>query len=232
MTTTRKERKLGTPSRSVLRLIPERVVVFLHGVATHPEIGAALSACGYSKHEHAEGAQLLSDACSIDLHHEEFAAHARRIAAQRELGEWAARHLTRLQGAIAHVHPEHIGLFDGILPLAPNGSVKAIRRLIQRLRALPAEAPGPRALIAARRVDDSEIDRLSALVEIAREAPTRSSKEAQRHYEARLHALYMWHTEWSHAARALIRRRDWLIQLGLAARARRRDETFTGESVE
>jgi hypothetical protein len=173
MTTTRKERMPGTPSRSVLRLIPERVVVFLHGLATNPEIAAALSGAGYTKRDHLEGAQLLHEVCLVDAEREEFAAHAQRLAAQRELDEWANCHFARLRCGVEHRHPDRLDLFKGIWPLGTTkSSVSAVHKLLQRVKALPDEAGGLRAFLAGRRFDAPEIERLSRLVEVAKSVPS------------------------------------------------------------
>lgn len=43
-----------------------------------------------------------------------------------------------------------------------------------------------------------------------------------------LTALYRWYNDWSATARAVIARRDYLIAMGLAERARRRAERGGG----
>jgi len=79
------------------------------------------------------------------------------------------------------------------------------------------------ATIATRRVTPEERIRLRDLVNVAMSAPemTSTPSDTAAAGDARnkdLVALYQWYNEWSETARALIKRRDYLILMGLAKR--------------
>lgn len=229
MTTARKERKPGQCSRSVLRLIPERAVVFLQGVATHAGIAVVLAKGGYDATQHADGLRLLAEACALGDGHEEAARAEQKALAIAEIDRWSRANLTRFALAIAHVHPADVSLFDGVFELArERDHVAAAGLFIERILQLPADCDTRRTL-AKRQLDIVELERVRALVETAQTHIESKSAERAEEHERRLLALRAWNEDWALTAKSLIRRRDWLVILGLAARERRRSVDLTRE---
>jgi len=109
------------------------------------------------------------------------------------------------------------------------GAVVVIATLLGRLHELEASGSeaGTKALtlLSERGLDAKERTRLESLVEDARRAApveqspdAQAAEEADARYVENLKLLRAWYEEWSGIARIVIKRRDHLIQLGLATR--------------
>jgi hypothetical protein len=143
-------------------------------------------------------------------------------AAFAELDEWAVRNLNRFEAPVQRQHPKYAGLFSGLDASAARSGAIAGAMLLdgqsnleQRSR---RSSPGSAviATLTRRGLTGAEHDRPSALVDVTRRAPavpeeTTFSKE---HREPELLALYSWYRDWSLNARAVIRRKDYLISHG------------------
>ncbi len=212
------------PSRFVMSTLPERVVRFLHGAATHAGVRAALAAGGFRAADHAEGLRLLAAVIAWSEDGTDPAELSAAREAFDELGAWFSTHRSRFELAIERLCPEELGLFAG-LSSDPEAAPVAVATLLARLAQVERRAASePSAACAietlsVRGLNPAERARLSDLVERARRAPEPEGSGPTRDpREAELDALYRWFRDWSHTARIVIARKDYLVALGLADR--------------
>lgn len=221
MTKARSANGSHSPSRQVLRQLPERALVLLMGIGGNATIRAVMVAGGYSAEHHKRGQRLieiLSDygTGGVNAIDDEPGRQARQ-----ELGDWARTHMRRLRFGVEHLHPEHEGLFEGI-DATNVDAVFAVAKLLTRMEAIEAAAPEVHNTLEERGLHARERSRLRELIDCAqRVVPPAVEEDPERRAEAR-RQLYSWYTDWGHTAKTLIRRRDVLISLGLAGRVRRR----------
>ncbi len=212
------------PRRQVLAELPERVVKFLRASGAHAGVRAALASGGYSAADHRRGWELLGQACA---YFEEGPSLAEDVAARSALGEcvnWVSAHFPRLRAAFEHLHPEALALFSGIETPEPRGAAVALATFLRRLDVLESEgASSAFETLTRRGLDPVERLRLGKLVDAAQRVPTVEGpliESLQAPRDAELLALYRWYADWSTTALAVIKRRDYLIALGLVRRAR------------
>ncbi len=212
------------PRRQVLAELPERVVKFLRTSGAHAGVRAALASGGYSAADHQKGWELLGQACAYSEDGPRLAEDVAAHAAQGECVDWVSTHFPRLRAALEHLHPEALALFSGIEVPEARGAAVALGTLLRRLDLLESEAASSvLETLTQRGLDPMERLRLGKLVDAAQRAPTvegppTPSLQASR--DAELLALYRWYADWSTTALAVIRRKDYLIALGLVRRER------------
>jgi hypothetical protein len=222
-----------TVTQETLDATPERVVQFLRAVGTVPAVRASLAARGYTPKEHDRGWQLLHAASGYDgASSADFGTEVDPVVqgAIAALDAWDEDGFRIVRAALTHRHPEQAkAVLAGLGASAGGGAVVAAAQLLDRLDALAkSKAAGDAAAVktlAARGVTADERKRLRGLVQIAQKGtsvavaapdPKARAKEAER--QKALVDLRAWYEEWSEMARAIIKRRDRLIRLGLAKR--------------
>lgn len=218
MQTIRAPKPLSEPGRKVLADAPVRVVTFLRAIGSRGDLQAAMARGGFAECDHREGLELLAAACAFEPAADPDAQSPAR-AAMEQIAEWVARHVPRLEAAVARLHPETAGLFDGIHPGDGAAAPLALAMLLDRLSALAPSAPVLETL-ARRRLDASERQRLAKLLAIAQSSEPAARSTTHDRSRALL-ALYRWHNDWATTAHRVIERREQLIALGLADRGRR-----------
>lgn len=225
------------PSEWALRELPARAATFLHVLGGHAPMRAAMQSAGYGPGDHDEGLCLLLSACSygstgLDPSEDE---PAREAAAALE--HWARTHVGRLRAAVERLHPEALWLFASFDAGTSSSALLGVARLLEQLQALEADASNAAVLetLARRGFDPRERERLESLVRTAQRAGEPSSPaepgsptvhdsprgECAASTDEAILALYQWLSDWSTTARAVVRRRDWLIRLGVSRRRRR-----------
>ncbi|HEU4533985.1 MAG TPA: hypothetical protein VFS00_07705 [Polyangiaceae bacterium] len=219
-------------SQDVLEEVPFRSFRFLHAVAQRSEVRAVLEAHGYSPEVHEQGWRLL-DKVSRLRGKAPVSNDAIVRNAVSELDSWDERGFRIGRAALEHLHPEQAAfVFEDLEPAAGPEAVLSVATFLGRLDALEGapEREGTReadhaalATLERRGITRAERARLRGLVTVARTAvPTTGAGDAERREQRRadLIALRAWFEDWSEMARALIRRRDLLVVLGLAKRKR------------
>lgn len=226
---------------------PARVTRFMSAITAVPAIGRPLAQIGLNDAEMAEGRRLLMAALG-DLPAQRLqgtdaiSAAAARVALN-ELDQSDEALVTRVRAALTHHHPALATLVLQDLKAGTGiAAVKAVTTLVARIRALPDEGEegrAARALLARRGFTDAELDRLDGLVKTAlgdasldaaqleaaaTEAELAEQAQAEAARQAVLVDLDAWWRDWSQSARAVIRRRDHLIRLGLLKRRRKRPD--------
>jgi len=129
-------------------------------------------------------------------------ASSLRIPSRQTLAELPARAVQFLRAVAGHRELQSALAERGYTPLQHNEGVQ----LLQEVCAYRNHAPNPSP--ERPQCEQTPLD-----------WTTRTSESSPRLLEAL--ALYQWYILWSAAARSQIKRRDWLILLGLAARRRR-----------
>lgn len=216
-------------SPEVLQRTPERVLPFLRAIGTNAAIRNVMGAAGYTEAEHAEGWKLLlsvagfSPAAPVVSTHDSSARSA--IA---ELDAWDESGFRRIRAALDRFHPEVASeLFDGVAASSGAGAVVAITTVLDRLDGFEGGSDSQKAAMATlekRGITKAVRQQLRGLVEIAKKAelPATQPQPATENVEQfeKLGELHAWYRDWSETARAVVRRRDYLQQLGLAQRKR------------
>jgi hypothetical protein len=234
------------PSRQVLAETPGRVLKFLGAAGKSLGIRAILRKHGYSDEDHREGWELLHEVTGFTEAEPPEVEDAAVASATTELDAWDEPNFRMARAALERRHPEQAKfVFLELEPQAGPGAVISVKKLLDRLDALEKATERKKTrkedhaaleTLAKRGMTKEERDRLRELVHIAMAA---NAGEAEAEDEAgsadpkgpvvdseehvgTLLALHGWYREWSETARATIKRRDYLIRLGLAHRKKPR----------
>jgi hypothetical protein len=224
-------------SPQVLDQTPDRVVPFLRAIATCIEIRIAMTSCGYNDEEQATGWRLLLNATGYTPQTVPVTDDAHARAAITQLDTWDEPGFRRIHAALGRLHIEQDEfVFNSLEPAKGAAAVVSVATLLDRLDALESapERAATRTFdraaldtLARRGIDPNERRRLRELVHIAQAAkppvhvmPAPSAAE----HEATLRELRAWYNDWAETARAVVRRRDHLLLMGLAQRRSQKDE--------
>jgi hypothetical protein len=201
-------------------------VLFLRTSATHAAIRAALKQGGFGATEHAEGWALLERACRYrDTLDDPKPDEQARVAIQI-LSQWARDHFGRFRTTLARFHPTAVELFPRAHSADPAFIVQSFAKLLKWLDS--AEDPERDSIVRTLAGRGLGIDERNRLAKLAEEATcTLTSAVAVDELRAEEDdsdwlALYHWYTDWSSTARALIKRRDYRIFLGIGERQPRK----------
>ncbi len=236
---------LINPVLRTLERTPQRAIKFLSGSRRNLEIDAMLKSVGFDAEARREGWRRLHAIDSPVDRGPVVIFDPRVVAALQGLDRFDDHCLPIVDVTLRYNHPEaHDTVFAGGLAAAQgDASVLVSRKLVDRVEAL---APAPRALLEKRGLTAAKIQEARewlALVEGVHlaDAMLHGVEEAaaaevdgadddaddleagdpgpvdRAWYQAAL-ALWQWLDEWTTIARKVIRRRDQLIQLGLARR--------------
>lgn len=211
-----------------------RVFQFIEGVANNPPALLLLSARGYTEESHQEAWELLRAATPFT------ATVATKIVADpkvadaiRTLDAWDNEHFAIIEAALQRKFPaQRAALFRELSAQEGAASVDAVRALLERLAKLAkgkltddsAKDKAADALLVQRTYTHALREELAEAVKTAQSLPelsavdpaTSATKEQAR--RAALLALHGWWKEWATTARKAIKRRDLLVNLGLARR--------------
>jgi hypothetical protein len=133
---------------------------------------------------------------------------------------------------LERLHPESLSILAGLSVGDESEAVLAVAMLLERLTAIrEGDTQAPLLVtLADRGFNEPELARLATLVSTAQRAtlPVGVSVAAVAHKAeedstdaARL-ALYRWFVDWSTTAKTFVKRKDWLIRMGLSQRRRKR----------
>lgn len=232
----------ASPSRQVLDDTPRRVLKFLSGLSTNDTIRALLEARGYSNDDHQEGWRLLLAVTGYKRNDaaDAFVPTINKVVrdAITELDAWDEPNFRVIRAALERRHPDQATfVFANDLSAAQGAAaVLSVATLLDRLDALDQSDERKKTrkadhaaleTLSKRGITAAERKRLRALVDVVRNAERssapaavvspRSEAAAPPTDDQRL-ALYEWFREWAEIARATVRRKDYLILLGLAKR--------------
>jgi hypothetical protein len=157
-----------------------------------------------------------------------------------ELDAWDEPNFKIIHAALKRRHPDQDAfVFEGLAPTVGTGAVLTVKAMLDRLDALEKGKDrkdtrtadhAALATLEKRGVTAAERKRVRALIETAQrgmkpedliaEAPAQEpAKDGPKRQD--LENLRAWYVEWAETARAVIKRRDYLIRLGLAKRKKR-----------
>lgn len=221
-----------------LESAPERTLSFLRAIATNRQIRVAMSNVGYTDAEQSEGWRLLLAATGYATSRTAPEADVAARQAIAELDDWDEPGFRRIHAALERLHPEQdAAVFAGIEATRGAGAVVGIAKLLDRLEQLEKGSEADRAAMATlekRGIDTKQREHLRDLVAVAQaakpvEQPTVEAVSEQQ--QVALEALSAWLRDWSETARAVIRRRDLLVLMGLAKRRSKKDDSEEEEAV-
>jgi hypothetical protein len=232
------------PSQTVLEESPTRSLAFLRGIARYPQIQSLLAPSGYTPEQHAEGWRLTLAAIGAPS---ATAINAPVITPAHQamvtLDAWDESGFARIDAALETSFPEqHAFVFAGGLTASVGAAaVAGVQTLLARLDTLASGKDRPKsshkkdeaalARLSERGIDKPERERLAGLVKQAMTlAPAVAPVDDTKH-QAALHAVYLWHREWSKTARAVISKRAYLISLGIAKRKSSKKEKAVAPAV-
>lgn len=210
------------PSDWALRDLAARVAKFLYAIATNVSLRGEMQSAGYTPADHAEGLALLLAACEYQTTGYDRAEDAAAKAAEAELVTWASANVGRYRAAVERLHPDHLGLFAQLEWHTPAEAVLAVDKLLRRLSELPWRPPSMvRRLLERRGLTGAERTRLQGLVEAAQGANVPGGtleRTRDGSVTPEVRALYHWYADWVATARAVVRRKDWLVRMGVVRR--------------
>jgi hypothetical protein len=216
-----------------------RAAQFLGTLSRSPEIRLVMeTAAGYTPEDHQRGWDLLLAVMGYRQGPSGAPLPQRPIdqeAAVAALDQWDAPAFERARAALQVNFPDQLAyIFDGLKAAEGPEAVGGVKAFIDRVTKLAEGTDTARAatkdqdraaadLLAKRKILDAETEkRLRALIEDAtRLAPAPialPSIEDSPEYRAATTGLHAWLTDWRGQGRNIIRRRDYLIQLGLSER--------------
>lgn len=206
-------------SMETLEQTPMRATAFLFGLVAEPRARAILLTKGYDAAEHKRGFALLEAVANSRT--ENRVTDLEVTSAIAELDNWDEPNIRLLRASLRRFPEVALHVMNGIEPISGPAAVLNVDAILKRVDSVGGvkNAAAALAVLAKRGFDEAERRRLAALVKIAKtggEIPdTAASDDA---YEQALLALREWYDEWSEIARLTVKRRDYLIRLGLAER--------------
>jgi hypothetical protein len=214
-----------------LESAPERTLPFLRAIATNQQIRFAMAGAGYGDAEQAEGWQLLLGATGYAAQKLGLDADAAARQAITELDNWDESGYRRIHAALERLHPEQDAfVFAGLEASRGPTAVLGVAKLLDRLDQLEKGSEADRAAVATlekRGINAKTREHLRHLVAVAQAAKPMdqpADPPVNDVQQKALESLNAWHRDWSETARAVIRRRDHLILMGLAKRRSHKDE--------
>jgi hypothetical protein len=218
--------------------------MFLDTVGRHAAIRAAMASAGYGPEDHTEGLRLLGAVCVYGGRGLDPRVDVPAREATRALVDWASANWVRLRMALERLHPAAAPLFAELDPRDSPRVVLAVATLLKALAALAVEEQSEQSAgsgrrercewreqsrqssvldtLARRGFDAAARARLALLVETAQgvQAPvvTNGSASTESCRDEALVALCWWFRDWSATAKAVVKRKDWRLQLGLVRR--------------
>lgn len=226
-----------TPSDTVLDEAPARALKLLGATSTNRAIRAALARRGYTQLVHDQGWQLVLKASGYRRTAPVVFDSPEATSAIAEIDGWDEPTFRVARAALAGEFPEQCQLvFQDLQAQTGVAAVVSVTTFLDRLDVLESDKgrkathkvdKAALAKLAARGITPAERARMRELLGIAlgpsAEAPTDAASAADPATEtAELRAakveLYTWYVEWREVAKADIKRRDHLIQLGIAQR--------------
>jgi hypothetical protein len=231
------------PSDTVLNEIAGRSLKFVGAVSTNRGIRAVLALRGYNQASHEQGWQLTIKASGYRRQPPVILESPEAAKAIATIDQWDEPTFRIARAALSgEFNAQRDFLFDNLTAQTGAASVVSVTTFLNRLdllehgkdRKATREADhAALAKLAERGITKDERARMRKLLEIAEgpsaaipvvaDAPLAEDDEAAaKEQRAAKIALWRWFSEWSEIARADIKRRDWLIQLGLAKRKARK----------
>jgi hypothetical protein len=223
------------PSDTVLQRITPRALDLVGAASRNRGIRAALQTRGYTQAVHEKGWELALKAAGYRRPTPAVLERPEAADALAKIDAWDEPTFRIAKAALAEFPDQQAFVFQDLSAQTGVASVASVSTFLDRLDTLES-GEGRAATVAAdqaalaklalRGIDAKERAKTRGYLAVvsgpsseAAELPSAEDDEAAAAElrEARL-AVWRWYSEWSEIAKAVIKRRDWLIQLGLAQR--------------
>ena len=232
-----------TVSRQTLDNTPVRALAFLRAVGTDPKIHTALAGAGFTDKDVERGWALVRAVFGAGK--PTTPAVLNPVAtAMEQLEAWNGPGFLRARAALRHLHPEQESfVFEGLAVGHGAEAVLSVATFLDRCAQLESgkDRKGThKADLAAlqtlekRGVTKSERKRLGEMVSIVetQAAPLPEAEPAPvATRDAEIMQLRAWLLDWSDTARAVIKRRDQLIRLGIGKRRAKKGPPVAAPTV-
>ncbi len=231
-----------TISESKARYLPGRVFRFLNAIAQRPVIFLQLMEKGFTEADFKEGKSALDRVTDLTYADKLPSTSSEYQQALVGLDSWDEEHFQRTKAALEKRYPDQYHfLFAGELKAEQGpAAIRAVETFLERVDILRTGKDSERAasrnkdeaaidLLFKRGIlDDEMIQQLQGWIKVCTSVPDveglmPSEKEKAQFVDA-LFDLDLWFSDWSTTARTAIKRRDYLISLGLAERRERNPE--------
>ena len=217
---------------------PERALPFLRSFATNKDVRHAMVAAGYGDADQAEGWRLVLAATGYAQTTPVVSDDVAARQAIVELDAWDEPGYQRIHAALERLHPEQDAfVFNGLEAGHGPSAVLGVARMLDRLDQLEQGSEADQAAIATltkRGITPALRQQLRQLVTTAQAATALDPADpgaSDAAQQQALAALYAWYRDWSATARAVIKRRDLLILMGLAKRHTNKNDTPATDGV-
>jgi hypothetical protein len=242
--------KVEFSNKDVDRML-EKGQRFLRTISRKPQIAVLMATFGYTEQDHQEGWRLylkVMGAPEGEALLETYDTAAEQKQAIVYLDLWDEPHFARAKAALKHrFSDQYWYVFHNLEASEGVAAVAAVNTYITRIQALrdgtdPDRAPHRKTdtaavkLLESRRLAGTELEKeLQGWISKAQgfQLPAEPSKHLQAQEELlqkNAAAFQIWLNDWRETARAGIRRRDYLIQLGLAKKRSKKNKAV--EEVE
>jgi hypothetical protein len=201
-----------------------------------------MAARGYTPKDQAEGWTLLHKVSGVtgadDPENTDIAV--RDAISSLDNSDEDLYRITR--AALTRLHPAQAAfVLKDLAPTTGPGAVLSVKNLLDRFDVLDQgrtpeskeEDRAALATLATRGITPEERARLRTLVKVAQsaaEVAPDDSGAAEEQLVADLVSLRVWFEDWSETARAAIKRKDYLIRMGLASRKSKKKGKSSTES--
>ena len=225
---TRDERKRDRRDHLFVELV-QNVIAFLTGVGNTAVIRAMLAQRGYSAAEHTTGWTLLHLVSGFNAPFPADSTEAAVRDAVTTIDAWDEPTFRTTKAALIRKHPDQAKfVFDKLEPGSGLEAVLATETFLDRLDALEASPDraatrdadhAALATMAERGISPEVRAEMRTLIGTAKTGslPLEPIEDPAAKDVVALHA---WYNDWSETARTYIKRRDYLIRLGLSKRKR------------
>lgn len=220
----------SSAAMKVLEATPGRALTLLRAIGTSEAIRRFLEQAGYSDADHREGWDLLHRCSGYQPRRPPRLEDPIIREAIRTLDAWDEDGFRVVRASLTRHFPDQAAfVLADIGPADGAAAVAAVKALLARLDVLELGRKGAEAadhaaisLLERRGIGPAKRAELRALVADAERAAPPLSRpdagDAEGAYMASLVRLREWYLEWSAISKAVVRRRDYLIRMGLAAR--------------
>ena len=226
-------------SDEVLEETPGKIARILAGMGAVPAIRQIMAVKGMMTDDDvAEGRDLLITCVTVPraIAASDSTESQSQRAALAEIDEWDEPHFTQFRATLHRAYPsaEEYVFSGGLKASQGASSVAGVATFLGRVDALESGSDDARSgtakddkaavkLLAQRGLTKEERKRLAKLVETALSgggAPEGAPESPER--RRALVAARQWYDEWAAVAHARIKKRAYLIRLGLASRKRKK----------
>jgi hypothetical protein len=221
-------------SRQILEDLGGRVLQLVGAIGTNANIRALMASAGYTADDHAEGWAKLHRSQGYQAVPASPPAEDKKVHdALAEIDNWDEPNFRRHKAALVRLHPAQADfLFNDLASSKGIAAVAGVKRFLDRVDVLENDPQGVRAstrdadraavaTLVKRRLTPAVRAHLRELIGIVEKGTPEGAlpiSDEERHLA--LIDLKHWYDDWAETAHTIVKRRDYLIRMGLASRRR------------